>query len=61
MTDTLDLKKTVNLPKTEFSQKANLAQSEPARLKKWKEMGLYGQVMVSRAFWIAFSVAPCAR
>ena len=30
----LDLKKTVNLPKTSFSQKANLAQSEPARLKK---------------------------
>jgi isoleucyl-tRNA synthetase len=37
MTETLDLKKTVNLPKTDFSQKANLAQSEPARLKKWKE------------------------
>ena len=30
---TFDLKKTVNLPKTGFSQKANLGQSEPARLK----------------------------
>ena len=35
----LDLKKTVNLPKTDFSQKANLAQSEPARLEKWDEAG----------------------
>ena len=48
MTEPLDLKKTVNLPKTAFSQKANLGQSEPARLKKWKEMGLYEQVMRAR-------------
>jgi len=37
----LDLKKTVNLPKTAFSQKANLAQSEPARLEKWAGLDLY--------------------
>src|SRR6476469_6061221 len=37
----LDLKKTVNLPKTAFAQKANLAQSEPARLEKWNELDLY--------------------
>ena len=37
----LDLKKTVNLPKTAFSQKANLAQSEPARLEKWAKLDLY--------------------
>jgi isoleucyl-tRNA synthetase len=49
MTETLDLKKTVNLPKTGFAQKANLGQSEPARLKKWKEMRLYEQVMKARA------------
>src|SRR4030095_488622 len=48
MTEPLDLKKTVNLPKTAFSQKANLGQSEPARLKKWKEMRLYEQVMNAR-------------
>jgi len=48
MTEPLDLKKTVNLPKTAFSQKANLGQSEPARLKKWKEMGLYEQVIKAR-------------
>ena len=45
---TLDLKKTVNLPKTDFAQKANLGQSEPARLKKWKEMGLYRKVIEAR-------------
>ena len=37
----LDLKKTVNLPKTAFSQKANLAQNEPARLEKWNKLDLY--------------------
>ena len=37
----LDLKKTVNLPKTDFAQKANLAQSEPARLEKWNRLDLY--------------------
>jgi isoleucyl-tRNA synthetase len=45
----LDLKKTVNLPKTAFAQKANLAQSEPARLKKWTEMNLYEMIQRSRA------------
>lgn len=49
MTESLDLKKTVNLPRTDFSQKANLAQSEPARLKKWTEIGLYEKVMAARA------------
>src|SRR5689334_10768420 len=37
----LDLKKTVNLPKTAFAQKANLTQSEPARLEKWNKLDLY--------------------
>ena len=45
----LDLKKTINLPKTGFSQKANLAQSEPARLKKWTELGLYDLIREARA------------
>ena len=48
MTEPLDLKKTVNLPKTDFSQKANLGQSEPARLKKWADMGLYEKVLEAR-------------
>ncbi|MBK9173449.1 MAG: isoleucine--tRNA ligase [Chloracidobacterium sp.] len=44
----MDLKKTVNLPKTDFSQKANLGQAEPARLKKWKEIGLYKKIEEAR-------------
>jgi isoleucyl-tRNA synthetase len=45
----LELKKTVNLPKTGFGQKANLGQSEPARLKRWSEMGLYEMIRRARA------------
>jgi isoleucyl-tRNA synthetase len=48
MSETLDLKKTVNLPKTNFAQKANLGQSEPARLKKWEEADLYGRIAEAR-------------
>ena len=46
---TLDLKKTVNLPRTKFGQKANLPQTEPARLKKWADMDLYGLIRKARA------------
>src|SRR6266403_5353558 len=46
---TLDLKKTVNLPRTKFGQKANLPQTEPVRLKKWAEMDLYGLIRKVRA------------
>ena len=45
----LDLKKTVNLPQTGFSQKANLAQTEPARLQKWADLDLYQVIRQSRA------------
>ena len=48
MSEPVNLKKTINLPKTKFSQKANLGQSEPARLKKWDEMDLYGKIRESR-------------
>ena len=48
-TTPLDLKKTINLPKTGFSQKANLAQSEPARLRKWTEMRLYDLIREAHA------------
>jgi len=43
---TLDLKKTINLPKTGFAQKANLAQSEPARLT---EVGRDGSLPANSA------------
>ena len=45
----LELKKTINLPKTKFAQKANLPQTEPARLKKWAEMKLYEKIRQARA------------
>ena len=48
MTEHLELKKTVNLPKTDFAQKANLAQSEPARLKKWADEKLYETILAAR-------------
>ena len=44
-----DLKKTVNLPKTNFAQKANLAQGEPARLQKWEQLDLYHSICRARA------------
>ncbi len=44
----LELKKTINLPKTNFAQKANLGQSEPARLKRWTEMNLYDLIRRAR-------------
>ncbi len=49
MTEFLELKKTVNLPKTEFAQKANLGQAEPARLQKWADAKLYEKILESRS------------
>ena len=48
MSETLELKKTVNLPRTDFAQKANLGQSEPARLKKWTDAKLYETIREAR-------------
>jgi isoleucyl-tRNA synthetase len=49
-TDTpLDLKATINLPKTDFAQKANLNQKEPERLAKWEAMNLYEEIRRARA------------
>ncbi len=39
-----DYKETLNLPKTEFPMKANLAQREPLILKKWEEHNLYDKM-----------------
>jgi isoleucyl-tRNA synthetase len=38
---TVDLKKTVNLPSKDLPMKGNLAQTEPARLKRWAESDVY--------------------
>ena len=44
-----DLKATVNLPKTDFAQKANLTEREPERLARWKAMDLYHEIRRARA------------
>ncbi|OAI15764.1 isoleucine--tRNA ligase [Methylomonas koyamae] len=41
---TIDYKQTLNLPKTEFAMKANLAQREPEMLKQWNENQLYQKI-----------------
>src|SRR5215831_9754092 len=45
----IDLKQTINLPKTAFPMKANLPQSEPKLLARWEEENLYRQIRASRA------------
>jgi isoleucyl-tRNA synthetase len=44
-----DYKDTLNLPHTEFPMKANLAQREPAQLKKWQDMDLYNKICEKNA------------
>jgi len=45
----LDIKNTLNLPKTSFAMKANLPQREPAMLKRWDDMDIYGKIRAARA------------
>jgi isoleucyl-tRNA synthetase len=45
----VDLKQTINLPRTNFSMKANLPQAEPKMLARWEAEDLYGQIRKSRA------------
>jgi len=45
----IDLKKTVNLPRTDFPMKANLPQNEPKMLARWEETGLYERIRKARA------------
>src|SRR5579863_3846581 len=45
----LDLKSTINLPRTEFPMKANLPQNEPKILARWEDMGMYQRIRQARA------------
>ena len=45
----LNYKDTLNLPKTDFPMKANLATREPEILKKWEADGLYQEIQKARA------------
>jgi isoleucyl-tRNA synthetase len=44
----LDLKSTLNLPKTDFSMKANLPKNEPIMLAHWAETRLYHRIREAR-------------
>jgi len=45
----IDLKKTVNLPRTDFPMKANLPQTEPKILARWEQMDIYKKIRQARA------------
>ncbi len=45
----VDLKRTVNLPKTAFPMKANLPTAEPKTLETWEAINLYGRIREARA------------
>ena len=59
----VDLKQTLNLPKTTFSMKANLPQTEPKLVERWEKEGLYAQIRASRAgrpMWVLHDGPPYA-
>ncbi len=45
----VDLKQTVNLPRTSLPMKANLSQAEPKLLERWQAEDIYGQIRRLRA------------
>jgi isoleucyl-tRNA synthetase len=49
MAKLLDLKSTLNLPKTDFPMKARLPEREPEQLAAWEQSGLYRRILESRA------------
>jgi len=49
MAKTIDLKSTLNLPKTDFPMKARLPEREPEQLAAWEAEGLYRRILESRA------------
>jgi isoleucyl-tRNA synthetase len=48
MAETLELKKTLNLPKTDFPMKASLPQNEPKQLAAWQESQIYYRILKAR-------------
>jgi isoleucyl-tRNA synthetase len=48
MSEPLELKKTLNLPKTDFPMKASLPQNEPKQLAAWQESNLYQRILKIR-------------
>jgi len=59
----LDLKSTLNLPKTDFPMKANLPQNEPKMLARWEEVRLYDRIRQTRKgapIWVLHDGPPYA-
>jgi isoleucyl-tRNA synthetase len=59
----MDYKATLNLPKTDFPMKANLAQAEPRMLAWWEQIGIYKRLReatVDRPLWILHDGPPYA-
>jgi isoleucyl-tRNA synthetase len=48
MAEPLELKKTLNLPKTDFPMKASLPQNEPKQLAAWQESNVYERILEAR-------------
>ncbi|MSU27631.1 MAG: isoleucine--tRNA ligase, partial [Pedosphaera sp.] len=45
----MDYKNTLNLPRTDFSMKADLVAREPQRLARWEADAIYAQIRAARA------------
>jgi len=59
----MDYKDTINLPKTAFAMKANLANREPVMVKSWEDAGLYQKIQqhtAGRPVWILHDGPPYA-
>jgi isoleucyl-tRNA synthetase len=59
----VDYKDTINLPKTAFPMKANLANREPNMVSEWEDAGLYEVIQEStadRPLWILHDGPPYA-
>src|SRR5437773_11130834 len=48
MAEPLELKKTLNLPKTDFPMKASLPQNEPKQLEAWYAGNIYELILAAR-------------
>jgi isoleucyl-tRNA synthetase len=59
----MDYKDTINLPRTAFAMKANLANREPGMIEAWEQAGLYRKILdhtEGRPLWILHDGPPYA-
>ena len=59
----MEYKETINLPKTAFAMKANLANREPGMIEAWENAGLYQKIQqhtAERPVWILHDGPPYA-